>query len=131
MSCRRRRSVSSVFTRPDTGAAGQGGREPDPGGRRRARWCGAPADVDFTTVQRYDAKTPPAVSATDEFFEFLFSASDVKYAELKALAEKQEPLPPFALKGVTLTINVDADYDVVRPASPATSSASSRGPMRS
>ncbi len=86
-------------TRPDSGArSGQGG---------------AQVTTDFTTVQRYDAKIPPAVSATDEFFEFLFSASDIKYAELKALVEKQEPLPPFALKGVTLTFTVDADYAVV------------------
>ena len=41
-----------------------------------------------------------ALSAQDEFFEFLFSGSDVKYADLKALADKREPLPRFALKGV-------------------------------
>ena len=38
----------------------------------------------------------------------------VKYAELKEKAAKQEPLPPFALKGVKLTFNVDADYTIVR-----------------
>ena len=80
-----------------------------PGGRR-----GAPDDGDFTTVQRYDTKVPPSVSAQDEFFEFLFSGSDVKYAELKQKAANQEPLPPFALKGVKMTFNVDADYTVVR-----------------
>jgi hypothetical protein len=80
-----------------------------PGGRR-----GAPDDGDFTTVQRYDTKVPPSVSAQDEFFEFLFSGSDVNYAELKQKAANQEPLPPFALKGVKMTFNVDADYTVVR-----------------
>jgi Zn-dependent M28 family amino/carboxypeptidase len=38
----------------------------------------------------------------------------VKYAELKEKAAKREPLPKVALKGVTLTFNIDADYTVVR-----------------
>ena len=38
----------------------------------------------------------------------------MKYAELKEKADKREPLPRFALKGVKITINVDADYQVVR-----------------
>ena len=71
-------------------------------------------DGDFTTVQRTDAKVPPAVTAQDEFFEFLFSGSGTTYAELKQKAANQEPLPPFALKGVKLTFNVDADYVPVR-----------------
>ena len=91
------------------GGGGRGSQAPAAGGGRG----GAQATTDFTTVQRYDAKIPPTVSAQDEFFDFLFSGSDVKYAELKALAEKQEPLPRFALEGVKLTINVDADYAVV------------------
>jgi len=82
---------------------------PPSGGRR-----GPADDGDFTTVQRYDTKVPPAVGAQDEFFEFLFSGSDVKYAELKQKAANREPLPPFALKGVKITFNVDADYAVVR-----------------
>jgi Peptidase family M28 len=68
----------------------------------------------FETVQRYDAKVPPSVTATDEFFEFLFSGSDVKYADLKDKAAAQEPLPAFALKGVKVTFNVDVDYAIVR-----------------
>jgi Zn-dependent M28 family amino/carboxypeptidase len=54
------------------------------------------------------------VTAQDAFFEFLFSGSDMKYADLRDLASKQELLPPFALKGVRVTFNVDADYAVVR-----------------
>ena len=75
---------------------------------------GTPDNGDFTTVQRYDQPVAPALTAQDEFFEFLFSGSDVKYAQLKELAADQAPIPPFALKGVTMTINVDADYAVVR-----------------
>ena len=86
--------------------------------RRRRQAAAAVAassdDGDFTTVQRFDNKVPPAVTAEDAFFEFLFSGSELKYAELKEKAAKQEPLPPFALKGVKITFNVDADYTVVR-----------------
>jgi len=65
-------------------------------------------------VQRYDTPVAPSLTAQDEFLEFLFSGSDVKYSELKELSTKQEPIAPFALKGVKMTINVDADYSVVR-----------------
>ena len=37
----------------------------------------------------------------------------MNYAALKEAAAKREPLPPFALKNVKITINVDADYAVV------------------
>ena len=33
------------------------------------------------------------MTAQDEFFEFIFSNAEVKYAELKDKATKQEPLP--------------------------------------
>ncbi|MEO6212513.1 MAG: M28 family peptidase [Vicinamibacterales bacterium] len=69
---------------------------------------------DFTTVARWDVPVPPQLSATDDFFEFLFSGSDVKYPDLRAIADKREALPRFPVKGVKLTINVDADYQVVR-----------------
>jgi hypothetical protein len=103
------------------GAGGRGGRGNTPAapaapatqpGTGRGR--GAADDGDFTTVQRYEDKVPPAVSAQDEFFEFLFSGSDLKYADLKQKAASQEALPPFALKNVKLTFNVDADYSIVR-----------------
>ena len=75
----------------------------------------APVDNgDFTTVQRYEDITPPQVTAQDEFFEFLFSGAEVSYAELKDKAARREPLPRLPLKGVKMTINVDADYQVVR-----------------
>jgi hypothetical protein len=84
---------------------------PAAGGRGRG---GVVDDGDFTTVQRFDGKVTPAVSGEDEFFEFLFSGSELKYADLKEKAANREPLPPFALKGVKITFNVDADYTVVR-----------------
>jgi hypothetical protein len=105
---------------PQMSAAGGRGRGAAPAAAAPAapaagRGRGAAVDDgDFTTVQRYEDKVPPTVTAQDEFFEFLFSGSDVKYAELKQMAADQAPLPQFALKGVTMTFNVDADYTVVR-----------------
>ena len=69
---------------------------------------------DFTTVERLDKVIPPVVTAQDEFFEFLFSGADVKYADLKAKAANQEPLPAVSLKGVSIRFGIDADYEIVR-----------------
>jgi hypothetical protein len=80
----------------------------------RGRGGAQPDNGDFTTVQRYDSIITPQLTAQDEFLEFLFSGSDVTYAELKDKADKREPLPRFPLKGARVTINVDADYQVVR-----------------
>jgi hypothetical protein len=91
-------------------AVGAGESASGPGGGR-----GAPLPAaDFTTVQRFDAPMPPNVSATDSFFEFLFSHAPETYDVLKRKAAAQEQLPSFRLDGVKITFNVDADYQVVR-----------------
>jgi hypothetical protein len=69
---------------------------------------------DFQTVQRLDTKTAPQITASDEFFDFLFSAAGQKYADVKAKADAKEPLPDISLGDVSLTINIDADYDIVQ-----------------
>ncbi|PYR72039.1 MAG: hypothetical protein DMF86_24675, partial [Acidobacteria bacterium] len=63
---------------------------------------------------RLDKKITPQLTATDDFFEFLFSAAPEKYADLKEKAQKQEPLPSFGLNGVSIAINVDAEYTTVQ-----------------
>ena len=88
----------------------QGAPAAPPGGGRGAQ----PDNGDFTTVQKYDAPVTPQLTADDAFFEFLFSGSDVKYSDLKDKVAKREALPRFSLKGVAMTVNVDADYQVVR-----------------
>ena len=69
---------------------------------------------DFTTTERLDHLLPPNATGNDAFFEFLFSRAPVKYAELKKLADARQPLPAFRLDGVTLTFDVNADYEPVR-----------------
>jgi len=106
-------AASASGVQSAAGAAGaqpaRGGQPPTGGGR-----FGQPDNGDFTTVQRYDQPAAASLTAQDDFLEFLFSGSEVKYSELKELASKQEPIAPFALKNVKLTMNVDADYTVVR-----------------
>jgi hypothetical protein len=70
--------------------------------------------VDFQTAQRLDARLAPQITASDEFFAFLFSGSGTGYDTLRTTTEKQEPLPNVALSGVSITINVDAVYDVIQ-----------------
>ena len=70
--------------------------------------------VDFQTAQRLDARLAPQITASDEFFTFLFSASGTDYATLSTAAEKKAPLPNVSLSGVSITINVDAAYDVIQ-----------------
>jgi hypothetical protein len=110
------------FATEERGAAATIAPPPDPRGQRgfaanppqpAAGGRSAPPQPDFTTTQRLDSAVTPVVTATDEFLDFLFSASDFKYADLKVKADQQEDLPRFTLKGVTLTFNLDADYQTV------------------
>jgi hypothetical protein len=93
------------------GAAGEAGRAGGSGGGGRGAPLPAP---DFTTVERLDSALPPNVTADDAFFEFLFGKAPTGYDELKRKAAAQEPLPSFALDGVKVTFNIDAEYEVVR-----------------
>jgi hypothetical protein len=93
-----------------TAAAGAPAAQPQRGGGGR----GNQNLGDFTTVERLDKRIPPAITAGDEFFDFVFKAAGQDYADIKAKADKSEPLPPIALGAVSITINVDNDYDVVQ-----------------
>jgi hypothetical protein len=118
-------TIGPVMARGGRGGTRAGGPPRTEGlGAERPGAVGGPAgnqpgaaalpESDFTTVQRLGAAVAPNVSAQDEFFDFLFSGSDVKYAELKDKASKGEPMPAFALKNVRITFNIDADYKIVR-----------------
>jgi hypothetical protein len=84
------------------------------GGGRAGAGASRAALPDFTTPQRLDQPITPAVTAGDAFFEFLFSKAPVHYDELKRKANEQATLPSFRLDGVTLTFNIDVDYEIVR-----------------
>jgi hypothetical protein len=100
----------------DAPSRGQsGGRGAQPAGPGGFGGRGAPLPTpDFTTVQRLDTPQPPSITASDAFFEFLFSRAPENYDELKRKAAAQEPLPEFALSGVSITFTIDPEYQVVR-----------------
>jgi hypothetical protein len=106
--------AAAVIGPAPAGARARGGTEgPDetaPAGGRGERIPVA----DFTTSERLDLPLPPTVTASDAFFELLFSRAPVSYAELKRLAQAGDPLPRFRLEGVALTFELAADYEVVR-----------------
>src|SRR6185503_8115203 len=100
---------------PEAPAGGRrGGAGAAPGQGTAAGGRGAAAAPDFTTVERLDKLVPPAIRAKDAFLEFLFSRAPVKYDELKRKAQARDPLPTFRLDAVTLTFDVDTEYEIVR-----------------
>jgi hypothetical protein len=105
-------AAAAIAPPPELSNAQRGARGSAPAGNPPAG-RGAASQPDFTTTQRLDANVPPSITGSDEFLEFLFSGSDFNYADLKMRAQQQEDLPKFALKGVTLTFDLDADYQVV------------------
>jgi hypothetical protein len=104
-------AAASIGPVSEAGGAGRAGGAAGAAGGGR----GVPLPAaDFTTVQRLDAPVPPAVTANDAFFTFLFSQAPVKYDELKRRASAQDELPSFRVPGATIVFNVDADYQIVR-----------------
>lgn len=93
---------------------GRGGRGASPPAAAQGGRGAQPDNGDFTTVQRYTDPVPPNVTAQDEFFEFLFSGSSVRFAELKEKVAKREPIEPFAIPNAKITFNVDPEYTIVR-----------------
>ena len=92
------------------GGAGRGGGRGAAGGGRG----GAPqAPADVTTVQKVDLVIPPVLTGDDEFYDFLFSASGMKFADIKARSEKGETLTPGTLRGAKVTVNIDNTYEVI------------------
>ena len=68
---------------------------------------------DFTTVERVDRMVAPVITADDEFFRALFAGAPSSFDDLRAKAEKGEPLAPFTLTNVEVTVQVDTQYDLV------------------
>ena len=70
--------------------------------------------IDYQTPQRLDRRVAPSITADDAFFDFLLSGTGVSYADVKAKAEKREPLPEIRLRDVRITIEVDASYAIAQ-----------------
>lgn len=79
----------------------------------RASGASNPTTPDFVTVERVDEKEPPAISADETVFAWLFSSAPVPFDQLRARADKGDPLAGFTLSDVVVTIAVDQTYTVV------------------
>lgn len=113
--------VAAAGGRPSTGAQGvpsgvegRGGAPARGGGPPAPPPANNPQRVDFQTSLDVTHPVPPLITASDEFFEFVFAGSGYSYADLKDRAAKQDTLPAVALRGATITITVDADYDTIQ-----------------
>src|SRR5262249_10185973 len=82
----------------------RGGRGGAGGGQRGGRGAAA-APPDFTTVQRVDSAVPPQFTGDETLFEALFADSSTTFADIKAKAQKGEPLSPMSLPA-KVTVNI-------------------------
>ena len=71
------------------------------------------ANADFVTSQRLDLPRMPSVTLGSEVLDFLFSASDTTYTQIRTRSSRSEALKAFSLKGAKLTFNIDPNYRVV------------------
>jgi hypothetical protein len=69
--------------------------------------------ADLTSVQNVTALVPPVITGDETFFEFLFSGSPTKFADLRARADKGETLIPMSLAGVRATVSIENQYDLI------------------
>jgi hypothetical protein len=93
--------ATAALTRAQQAARGRGGR-----GR------GEPRQADFSTVQNLDNPVQPQFTGDDTFFEALFAGSPVSFADVKAIAQKGEPLQAVSLPA-EVTVTIDNTYEVV------------------
>jgi hypothetical protein len=101
---------ATAAVREQAGArSGRGGRG---GGRGAAAGAALPAS-DFATTERVDRIAAPVITGDEEFYRALFAGAATSFDDLCAKAEKGEPLEPFTLAGVEVTIQIDNQYELV------------------
>jgi hypothetical protein len=93
-------------------AAARGNDGGFPPGRGGGRGGATPIPSDLTTVQNVQLPVTPNFTGDEAFFEFLLSASPIKFADLKALAGKGGTMAPFAINAA-VTVHVDNNFEVV------------------
>jgi hypothetical protein len=93
------------------GRAGAAGGRAGGGGRGGAQGC-QNCDIQPTPYS-LDRLVTPQFTGDETFFEALFAGGPVTFADLKARADKGEPLTAMAMPGVKVTVNIDNTYEVV------------------
>jgi hypothetical protein len=100
--------ATAALTKAQQAARGGRGGAAVPAGRGAQQQPAA----DFTTVQRVDTRVTPQFTGDETFFEALFAGSPLKFAEIKARAEKGEPLQPVSFRAA-VTVAIDNTYEVI------------------
>jgi hypothetical protein len=99
--------ANAAVTQAQQALRGRGGRgAPTAGGR------GAAAPPDLTTVLKVDNLITPSFTADETFFEALFDGSSLRFADVRAKAEKGEALDPLSLP-TRVTVQIDNSFEVV------------------
>jgi hypothetical protein len=63
-------------------------------------------------VQRIDNLVPPQITGDETFFDALFAGSGTTFADVRAKAEKGEPIAPLSLT-TKVSITIDQTYEIV------------------
>ena len=119
------RSLSPPARRPQPVRRPNSCRRPRASGRRRAggrradgRASGRGRAADRRPTSRprsgSTSRLPPAITADRRLLRVPLQPGAGQVRRAEAQADAQEPLPSFRLDDVTLTFNVDADYEIVR-----------------
>ncbi|HEX4346589.1 MAG TPA: M28 family peptidase [Vicinamibacterales bacterium] len=95
--------AADTVRQAQTQAAGRG---------RGAAGRGAATPPDLTTVTNVALPQPPQITGDDEFFDALFAGAPVTFADIKAKAQKGEPIEPFSLQ-TSVSVTIDNTYDIV------------------
>ena len=78
-----------------------------------ARDAEAEQAATLSTVSRVDRPKAPALTATEAVFEFVLHGARSSLTDLRARADRGEPLPVFSVPDVSVTVEVDNTYEAV------------------
>jgi hypothetical protein len=102
--------AESLVRNAGAGAVFAFGAVPPPAAAANGAQRDAPTTAGLTTVQRIDRPRPPVVTADEEFLTFLLAGAPVPFDDLRARATRGQPLDPFTLSDVRVTIDIDHTY---------------------
>ena len=68
--------------------------------------------ADLTALTKVDNLVTPQFTGDETFFDALFGAGPVKFADIRAKAEKGEPLPPMSLPA-RVSVTIDNTFQVI------------------
>jgi len=71
------------------------------------------ADINPTTMPPDALAVAPQFTADETFFEFLFSANPIRFADLRARLDRGEALPWVPVPSAKISINLDNTYEAV------------------